>query len=228
MDYLNACTHYFYVRADLHLHTWYSADGMMSPETLLKVAKRRKLGAIALTDHNRLTLVEDDDIVVVPGEEILTTHGEIIGLGLTEEIPKGLTPEETIDRIREQGGVAVIPHPFDHFRRKTALLLNYELKTRKKYVVEVLNARYVSWKPYERALAYAIAHRAPMIGSSDAHTPWEVGKAYTFIRYCDDVDSVLKQIKSGKGVPKGRLSGPLVHVFSPLCRAAHALRLMPL
>lgn len=215
------------MRVDLHTHTWYSPDGMMSPETLLRVAKKRKLGAIAITDHNRLTVVEDEDIIVIPGEEIMTTHGEIIGLGLTEEIPEGLSPEETIDRVREQGGVVIIPHPFDSFRKKTALLLNYDLKTRKKYIIEVLNARYLTWKPYEQAIAYAIAHKAPMVGSSDAHTPWEVGNAYTFVHYCDDVDCVLKQIRSGEGVPKGRLSNPLLHCFSPLNRAIHALRLMP-
>jgi len=218
----------FYVRVDLHAHTWYSPDGMMPPKTLLKVAKRRMLGAIAVTDHDRLTTLKDDDIIVIPGEEIMTSHGEIIGLGLTEEIPRGLSPEETIDRIREQGGVVVIPHPFDRFRKRSALLLNYDLKTRKKYVVEVLNARYVAREPYEMAVAYAISHKAPTVGSSDAHTPWEVGNAYTLINYCNDMDSVLKQIKSGKGVPKGRPSNPCIHVFSPLCRAMHALRLMPL
>jgi len=217
-----------YVRADLHTHTWYSPDGMMSPETLLRVAIKRKLGAVAITDHNRLTVVESDDIVVIPGEEIMTTHGEIIGLGLSEEIPSGLSPEETIDRIREQGGLVVIPHPFDTFRRKTALLLNYELKTRKKFAVEVLNARYVSWKPYEMAVAFAISKNAPMLGSSDAHTPWEVGNAYTFMHYCDDMDCVLGRIKKGEVVPKGHLSNPLVHGFSAINRAVHALHLMPL
>lgn len=201
---------------------------MMSPETLLKVAKKRKLGAIAITDHNRLTVLNDDDIIVIPGEEIMTTHGEIIGLGLSEEIPAGLSPEETVDKIREQGGIVVIPHPFDTFRKKTALLLNYELKTRKKYAVEVLNARYLSWKPYEKAVAYAISRNAPMIGASDAHTPWEVGNAYTFMHFCDDMDCVLKRVMKGEVVPKGRLSNPVVHGFSPVSRALHALRLMPL
>jgi len=212
----------------LHTHTWFSPDGMMSPETLLRVAKKRRLGAVAITDHNRLTFISSDDIIVIPGEEVMTTHGEIIGLGLSEEIPPGLSPEETIDRIREQGALPVIPHPFDSFRRKTALLLNHDLHTRKKYVVEALNARYLSWKSYERALAYAIAHNAPVVGSSDAHTPWEVGNAYTFIHFCDDTDCVLKRISKGEGVPKGHLSPPWVHGFSPLNRVAHAVRLMPL
>jgi len=216
------------VRADLHTHTWYSPDGMMRPETLLRIAVKRRLGAIAITDHNRLTVAKSDDIIVIPGEEIMTTHGEIIGLGIGEEIPRGLSPEETIDRIREQGGLVVIPHPFDTARRKSALLLNYDLKTRKKFAVEVLNARYISWKPYERAVAFAIAKKAPMLGSSDAHTPWEVGMAYTFMRYCDDMDCVLSRIKKGETIPKGKLSTPLIHAFSRLNRALHALRLMPL
>ena len=194
---------------------------MMPPELLIRLPRRRRRGAIAITAHNRLTFAEDDDLIVIPGEEIMTSKGEIIGLGLSEEIPAGLEPEETIDRIREQGGVVVIPHPFDEFRRKTALLLNHDLNTRKKFAVEVLNARYLSLKPYERAVAYAISKNAPMLGSSDAHTPWEVGNAYTFMHFCDNVDCVLKRIKKGETVPKGRLSPPWVHAFSPLNRAVH-------
>ncbi|NPA76601.1 MAG: PHP domain-containing protein [Candidatus Diapherotrites archaeon] len=216
------------MRADLHTHSWYSPDGWMSPEHLLRVAKKQRLGAIAVTDHNRLTVVQSDDILVIPGEEIRTTHGELIGLGITEEIPAGLSPEETTDRILEQGGIVVIPHPFDEFRRKSALLLNYDYGPRKRTAVEVLNARYLSWKPYERALAYAIAHNLPTLGSSDAHTPWEIGRAYTFMHYCDDVDCVLGRILKKEVVPKGRLSPPWVHGFSPLGRVAHSLRLMPL
>ncbi|HIP74409.1 MAG TPA: PHP domain-containing protein [Euryarchaeota archaeon] len=219
---------YFYVRVDLHTHTWYSPDGMMPPELLVKIAKKRGLRAVAITDHNRLTFWRDPDILVIPGEEILTSHGEIIGLGLMEEVPRGLSPEETVDRIEEQGGVAVIPHPFDCFRKRTALLLNYNLQSVGRCVVEVLNARYVSWKAYEKALAFAVAKNLPRVGSSDAHTPWEVGNAYTLIQYCDDLDGVLKQIKRGEGVPKGRLSSPIVHIFSPLCCVAHALRIKPL
>lgn len=216
------------MKVDLHTHTWYSPDGMMPPGLLVKIAKKRGLGAVAITDHNRLTFWKDPDILVIPGEEILTSHGEIIGLGLVEEIPRGLSPEETVDRIEEQGGVVVVPHPFDRFRKRTALLLNYDMRPVEGCVVEVLNARYVTWDAYEEALAYAISKNLPRVGSSDAHTPWEVGNAYTVIQRCDDVDEVLKQIKSGKCVPRGRLSNPLVHVFSPVCCVAHALRIKPL
>ncbi len=213
------------MRADLHTHTWYSPDGLMPPELLMRLALRRGIRILAITDHNRLTLVRSDDLILVPGEEIMTTWGEIIGLGLSEEIPRGLSPEETADRIREQGGVVVLPHPFDRFRRRTALLLNHSPPSGF-HVVEVLNARYVDPASFVRAYVYAREKGLPMVASSDAHTPWEVGNAYThFPPDVSDVADVLQALRRGKVRPAGHMSSPLVHGFSFIARALHRIGL---
>ncbi len=194
---------------------------MTPPSLLIRVAKRKGLRVVAITDHNRLTIVRSEDVILVPGEEVMTSRGEIIGLGITEEIPPGLDPFETADLIEEQGGVVVIPHPFDWFRRRTALFLN-GVDMNRFHVVEVLNARYVDYTPLVRAYTYAKEKALPMVGSSDAHTPWEVGVAYTLLPDdIDDVYDVLIALRKGLCKPFGHLSPPLVHIFSPLMRIFH-------
>jgi len=200
---------------------------MMPPELLIRVAKRKGLRVLAITDHNRLTVAtaKDDDLILVPGEEIMTSRGEIIGLGITEEIPPGLDPLETADMIEEQGGVVVVPHPFDRFRPRTALFLNGADMDRF-HVVEVLNARYVDHSPFVRAYTYAREKDLPMVGSSDAHTPWEVGNAYTLLPSdVDGVQDVIIALKRGKCRPLGRLTAPLIHVLSSTMRALHRIGL---
>ena len=95
-------------RADLHSHTWDSSDSLANPDEIVAVACRRGVDMLAITDHNvlrtALKLRDRYPELIVAGEEIKTTEGEIIGLFLEREIPRGLTPEETIARIRDQGG----------------------------------------------------------------------------------------------------------------------------
>ncbi|MBC7261726.1 MAG: PHP domain-containing protein, partial [Chloroflexi bacterium] len=108
------------IKVDLHIHTCYSPDSLTSLEAVIAAALERGLGALAITDHNAiegaLALQRMAPFPVIVGEEILTAEGDIIGLFLQELIPPKLTPAQTIARIREQGGVVYIPHPFD-FRR---------------------------------------------------------------------------------------------------------------
>ena len=92
---------------------------MEEPRNILKVAKKKGIDIIAITDHNTIKggvetkkVEKEFGIEVIIGSEIMTTEGEIIGLFLNEEIPKGLTPEETIELIKEQGGLAIAPHPY--------------------------------------------------------------------------------------------------------------------
>ena len=217
----------FGMKADLHNHTWYSPDGMMSPERLLKLAKKRHIDAIAITDHDRLTVVRSRDVYVIPGEEIKTTKGEIIGLFLNEEIPPRLSPQETLDLIADQGGIASIPHPFDRFRKKTALLLNWNEKLPKNVLIEVLNARYVSWSFYYRALMYARQRNLPMVAGSDAHTPPEVGRAWTEVPPFSDEEELRKYLLKGKTRPTGSLSPPWVHLTVPIIKVLHRLGVVP-
>ncbi len=182
-----------------------------------RLARKKNLHILAITDHDRLTLVKGKEIIFIPGEEIKTQKGEIIGLGISEEIPPGLSPEETADRIREQGGLVVFPHPFDAFRRRTALLLNWK-PTFLPDAVEVINARCILWRHVERAREFARKNNLPMLGSSDAHTSLELGNAYTIFPPVNDVDEALEAIRKGLVQPAGRLSPPWVHIFSMVRR----------
>ena len=108
------------MRADFHMHTYYSRDCATSPEALVARALRMGLGCIAVTDHNTIrggqAVARIAPFPVIVASEVKTTHGEITGLFLTEEVPRGLSPMETVERIKAQGGLVSIPHPYDSVR----------------------------------------------------------------------------------------------------------------
>jgi len=109
------------LRIEMHLHTRYSIDSYLKLETIIEVCQKKDINAVAVTDHGTIEGAEklrekiekkNAKIKVITGEEIFTTKGEIIGLFLKERIPYLLSPEETIRRIKKQGGLVYIPHPF--------------------------------------------------------------------------------------------------------------------
>jgi predicted metal-dependent phosphoesterase TrpH len=109
------------LRADFHSHSHYSRDSVISPQAFIDRCLRKGIDCIAVTDHNEIegafVIQKLAPFKVIVGEEVKTSEGEIIGLFLKELVPKGMSPEDTIDCIHEQGGLAVIPHPYDIFRR---------------------------------------------------------------------------------------------------------------
>jgi hypothetical protein len=167
------------VRADLHCHTAASKDSLTSLDEIVATCQRRHVDCLAVTDHNRLTILETDRLKVIPAEEIMTSAGEIIGLFLSHEIPARLSPTETVRRIKEQGGLVYVPHPFDHFRR-SARIQPEALEAIAPFVdaVEGLNARNIWPADDRRARAWATAHELPLGAGSDAHTANEIGTAY--------------------------------------------------
>src|SRR5680860_1269657 len=113
---------------DLHNHTHHSHDGAMSPLDLLRAAARRGVDCVGVTDHatirgglEAVRLSEADPGLprVIPGQEVLTTQGEVIGLYLTEEIPSDLTLDQAVAAILAQGGLVYLPHPYDTMRAAT-------------------------------------------------------------------------------------------------------------
>ena len=113
------------IRVDCHNHSYYSPDSILSPKTMLSRARRRGLDVIAVTDHNTVRggLVAQElaakrfpELRVIVGEEVRTADGEVLGLFLSQDIPRDLSAVETIERIHAQGGVAGAPHPFDTHR----------------------------------------------------------------------------------------------------------------
>jgi predicted metal-dependent phosphoesterase TrpH/glycosyltransferase involved in cell wall biosynthesis len=171
-----------WIIADLHLHTSWSHDCQISIEELLDHAEEQGLGAIAVTDHNvfggALEAVEaarTRDLVVIPGEEIKTDgQGEVIGLFLREEIPRGLSFDETVAAIKAQGGIVYLPHPFDRLHAiPDPATLHRNLAQLD--VLEVYNARLLFEAYNDEALRFARKYGLAMGAGSDAHVLQGVG-----------------------------------------------------
>jgi predicted metal-dependent phosphoesterase TrpH len=171
-----------WIVADLHMHTSWSHDCSIEVEELLDHAEEQGLGAIAVTDHNAfggaleaVELARGRDLIVIPGEEIKTDgQGEVIGLFLREEIPRGQTFEETIAAIRAQGGLVYLPHPFDRMHSiPDAATLHRHLS--EVDVFEVYNARLLFEAYNDEALRFARKYGLTMGAGSDAHVLQGVG-----------------------------------------------------
>ena len=153
---------------------------------------------------------------VIIAEEILTPQGEIMGMFLKEGIPSGLSVEQTISRIRAQGGLVGIPHPFDVFR-KSALKNNIIEKLVEQIdVIEVFNSRSPLLRSSVRAQIFAQKYGIPGIVGSDAHTPSEIGNAYIEMPEFNGRDDFLNALAKGKIC--GHRTNPLVHLTSAWAR----------
>jgi predicted metal-dependent phosphoesterase TrpH len=203
------------IHVDLHIHTCYSVDSLMTLDEVAEAALARGLGALAITDHDAiegaLALSRTAPFPVIVGEEVDVGDGEIIGLFLREWIPPNLGAVETIARIRAQGGLVYIPHPFDNYRHPlpepVLRSLLHEVDA-----IEVLNARVTVAAFNERAARFAQEHGIPCGAGSDAHTPAEIGQAYVEMEPFADSDSFLTHLARGR--IGGSASGRYVHLFS--------------
>jgi predicted metal-dependent phosphoesterase TrpH len=171
-----------WILADLHMHTNWSHDCAVDPADLIMYAEANGLGAIAVTDHNAfggaletVELAREHDLVVIPGEEIKTEgQGEVIGLFLQEEIPRGLSFAQTVAAIKAQGGLVYVPHPFDrmHSIPDPATLQRHLADID---VFEVYNARLLFEAYNEEALRFARKYNLTVGAGSDAHVLQGVG-----------------------------------------------------
>jgi predicted metal-dependent phosphoesterase TrpH len=204
------------IQVDLHVHTCYSADALTSVEEVIATVLRRTLGGIAVTDHNSiagaLELQRVAPFPVIVGEEVMTSEGEIVGLFLQESVQPGLTPEQTIARIREQGGIVYVPHPFDAYRDSTLCEKALMDVIDDVDALEVLNARVTLPAHNERARSLAQTRHLLSCGGSDAHTPFEIGQAYVEMLPFADKDAFQRSLATGR--VGGGLSLPHVHLFS--------------
>lgn len=204
-------------KVDLHSHTIFSRDCLTRPETTIARARAIGLDKLAITEHNNLAgalaakkLAPD---LIIVGEEIKTTHGEVIAWFVTEEVPKGLTPQETVRRLRDQGAVISIPHPLDSLRGSAMGLENVLEIIELVDGLEVLNARCVRPADNDAARRLAEAHGKLMTAGSDAHIPFELGHCYLEMAPFDDnAQSFLAALKSAQ--PKGQVSPFWPHLAS--------------
>jgi hypothetical protein len=183
------------LKIDLHVHTTGSSDAFIDPEQLPTIVKKRGLDGVAITNHDAYTEVTSSEAIILPGIEVSTRQGHIIGLGVPSTIEKGKTADETISTIQHVGGVAVVPHPFDPI---SPCVNPIKLKS-KPEAIEVINADALFFglnTRYARRVATQLG--LPMVAGSDSHIPETVGDAYTLIETdSKNVSDILAAIRAG-------------------------------
>ena len=218
------------LRGDFHMHTYFSPDCATSPTALIKRCRDVGLTCIAVTDHNTiegaLAVQRLAPFTVIIGEELGTAQGEITGLFLKETIPRGLPPVETAKRIKDQGGLVSIPHPFDRFRRE--VIRRQALDDILPYadIVEVFNARNSFDDDNRKAYEFADEHGLLTSGVSDAHTSIELGRTYVEMPEFDGTPEGFKRALV-QGTIVARKMNPLIHVLTTFYRARNRLRRRP-
>ncbi len=228
------------ISVDLHLHTCHSHDCATPVERVIGGARRANLDCVAITDHNTiegaLQLRASGELRVIVGEEIGTSEGELIGLFLIEPVPKGLSPLETIARIKEQGGLVCIPHPFGRKRVSANLelgawrdgrfvpsrdvvranrILNEDVLSRVD-LIEAVNSRTFFRNSWTAASRLAEACGLSVTAGSDAHTVREIGRSRVEMPDFTDAESFLKAIADAR--PFGVRSSLLIHFASMYAR----------
>ncbi|HEX9495457.1 MAG TPA: PHP domain-containing protein [Candidatus Limnocylindria bacterium] len=201
----------------MHTHCEYSPDSRTPVAVQALAIKAAGLDVVCATDHNtiegalRLRELADGFRVII-GEEVSSRDGEIIGLFLEKAIPRDLSAEETIARIHDQGGLVSVPHPYSHNRiyriRREALERVWPTID----AIEIFNAREAIANDNRRALAFSQLHDIPGAVGSDAHRPWEIGRAYLEIPDFTGRDDFMASLKSGEVT--GRLAGHAIHFYT--------------
>jgi hypothetical protein len=204
------------IRVELHTHTRYSKDSLVKLEDLLRHCQRIGVDRVAITDHNVIEgAFATQDLAperVIVGEEIETSQGELIGYFMLEWVPPGLEPMETIARLRAQGAVISVPHPFDTVRGPQ--WREAELLAIAPYVdaIEVFNARCLSQAPNLRAKSFAEEQGLLETVGSDAHTLLEIGRASLMMTSFEGPEEFKAALKDA--CQETKLSPAFVHLCS--------------
>ncbi|MEO5511799.1 MAG: PHP domain-containing protein [Longimicrobiales bacterium] len=204
------------MRIDMHLHTARSFDCLIDPDRIVTAAMTAGLDRICVTDHNQigaaLALKSAHPDFIIVGEEVKTAEGvDIIGLYINELIPKGTPARDTCMRIREQGGLVYVPHPFARGKGGDGFILPIieDLVD----AVEGFNARLHDPTLNERAVAWAQERNLPLGAGSDAHTLMELGRGAVDVDpFEDTAEGFLAALRNGH--IHGTTSSRMVHVAS--------------
>ena len=204
------------LKADLHIHTEYSMDCSMPLEKIIGRCLEIGIDCIAIADHGTtegaLKMQNLAPFKVIVAEEILTPHGEIMGMFLEETIPSGLSIEQTISQIKAQGALVNIPHPFDSLRGLRLDGLELEALADQIDTMEVFNAREPFRNPTIKAQDFTQKHDLPGTVGSDAHTIGEIGNAHIKMPEFNSQDEFLQALRTGKVA--GHRTNPLIHVVT--------------
>jgi hypothetical protein len=214
------------LNVEFHCHTIYSKDALMTPGRLVTACCEKGIDRVVVTDHNTLAGAHAaqaiDDSLVIVGEEIMTTQGELLAVFVEEEIPAGLPPEEAIRRLREQGAFISVSHPFDRFRAGSWTRLDLERIRPLVDAIEIYNSR--CWLPHFNTQARdfaAVHHLAGTVGS-DAHAAFELGRSLLQLHEFADGAGLQRVIR--RAVSRVRWSPPWFHLVSRYASATKRLR----
>jgi predicted metal-dependent phosphoesterase TrpH len=201
---------------DFHTHTIASKDSLTTPERIVDILRCGRLDRVIVTDHDtiagaRAAYALDPEHIIV-GEEIMTTRGEILAAYVTEEVPPGLSPQETIRRLRNQGAFISVSHPFDRLRSGAWKLEDLLEIVPLVDAIETFNARCMFAADNARAGEFAWLHHLPATAGSDGHAAFEIGRAVMVLPQFRGPEELRKVI--GQGRVAGRLSSPFVHFAS--------------
>jgi predicted metal-dependent phosphoesterase TrpH len=207
------------LKVDMHTHSEYSPDSRTPLRVQAAAIKTAGLHVVCATDHNtvegalRLRELADGFRVIV-GEEVSTSDGEIIGLFIEKAIPRGLTAEETIKRIHDQGGLVSVPHPFSRNRRFHLRRSVLERVWQDVDCIEVFNAREAFTQDNVRAAAFAKDKGLAGAVGSDAHRASEIGRAWVEVEEFAGRDDFIAALRQGSVI--GKLTGNYIHVLTRL------------
>jgi predicted metal-dependent phosphoesterase TrpH len=201
------------VRVDCHLHTVDSGDAVTTLDELAERARSAGLDAVCVTDHNVISAAlaarrRDLGVRIIVGEEIRTPDGDVIGLFLTERIPYVLPLAEVAQRIRAQGGLVYVPHPYDPGRSSLGGALDGLCAAGMADVIEVFNAKVADPALNEKAVAAAARAGLPGGVGSDAHDPPGIGAAYLEMPGFDGPASFVASLASGRVIGEYRDHAP--------------------
>lgn len=204
------------ITLEFHCHTSASKDSLTRPEDLVNTARRKGLDRLVITDHNSiqgaLAAQRLDPELVIVGEEIMTTKGEILAAFVQEEIPPGLTPEETIGRLKEQGAFISVSHPYDTHRKGGWMEDDLLEIIPHVDAIEVFNSRCMDLRFNHRAELFAQRYNLAGTVGSDAHAAFELGTSVMVLDPFEGPDGMRKVIRQAKF--KTKLSPWWVHLVS--------------
>jgi predicted metal-dependent phosphoesterase TrpH len=210
------------ITVEFHCHTCYSKDSLVKVEQLIETCRAKGIDRVAITDHNRLAgALEGKTIapeMVIVGEEIETTEGELIAYFMTEEIPAGLTPLEVIRRLKDQGAFISISHPFDAQRSAGWTMPKLEALAEHLDGMEVFNSRCIRARYNTQAAEFAQRLHLAALAGSDAHSLKELGRAVVSLPPFDGAQGLREALKSAHLLTT--MSSPLIHLVSTLAKFA--------
>jgi predicted metal-dependent phosphoesterase TrpH len=203
-----------WVRVDCHLHTVASGDAVTSLDQVAERAQAEGIDVVCITDHNETSAAMQaaatwsGAVRVIVGEEIRTQAGEIIGLFLTERVPYVLPVADAVARIRAQGGLVYLPHPFDLVRGSLGSAAGRLCAEGMADIVEVFNAKIADQGVNAEAAALAGRWGIAAGAGSDAHDPPGIGAAYLEMPDFDGPADFMAALSSARVVGEYRAHAP--------------------